>query len=379
MRILITGVCGFVGSTLAKALLETGRSYELIGIDNFSRPGSELNRGTLMAMGVDVIHGDIRNEADLEGIHDIDWVLDAAANPSVLAGVDGKTTSRQLVDNNLLGTVNLLELCKRESAGFTLLSTSRVYSIEPLTKLKLVEKDGAYQPAADQDFPRGLSVDGVSESFSTTPPVSLYGSTKVASEHLALEYGHTFMFPVWINRCGVLAGAGQFGHPAQGIFSYWIHSFRERSKLKYIGFGGSGHQVRDCLHPADLVPVMEQQFQESLATDKPRTMNFSGGVENSISLRNLSEWCGIRFDPMDVECSKAERPFDIGWVVLDSSLAKEHWCWRPQISIDETLSEIQHFANRHENWLGVCNPRVGKVEASVSQHRSSTPSGRNGN
>ncbi len=52
----------------------------------------------------------------------------------------------------------------------------------------------------------------------------MYGSTKLASEIVALEYGEAFGFPVWINRCGVLAGAGQFGTPDQGIFSYWINA-----------------------------------------------------------------------------------------------------------------------------------------------------------
>ena len=37
--------------------------------------------------------------------------------------------------------------------------------------------------------------------------------------NLILEYGECFGFPVWINRCGVLAGAGQFGKADQGIFS----------------------------------------------------------------------------------------------------------------------------------------------------------------
>lgn len=372
MRILITGVCGFVGSTLAKSLVRTGRQYEVLGIDNFSRPGSELNRSPLLQMGVEVIHGDIRNESDLEAIRDIGWVIDAAANPSVLAGVDGQTTSRQLVENNLLGTVNLLELCKRESAGFTLLSTSRVYSIEPLSKLKLIECDGAFMPAPDQEFPPGLSINGISEEFSTTPPVSLYGSTKVVSEHLALEYGHTFLFPVWINRCGVLAGAAQFGHPAQGIFSYWLHSYQERSPLKYIGFGGNGHQVRDCLHPADLVPVLEKQFQEPLDTDKPRVMNFGGGVENSISLRNLSEWCNMRFEPMKIEKSNAQRPFDIGWMVLDSKCAQKHWNWTPETTIEESLSELQHFASEHPNWLTLSNPSRIKVSSKIAKDAAKT-------
>ncbi len=154
-----------------------------------------------------------------------DWVMDAAANPSVLAGVDGKTSSRQLVEHNLHGTINLLEYCRTCGAGFILLSTSRVYAIAPLAELKVKVVDQAFQPDTKVRLPRGISVSGVSEEFSTSAPVSLYGATKLASEALALEYGEAFGFPVWINRCGVLAGAGQFGRPDQGIFSFWINSW----------------------------------------------------------------------------------------------------------------------------------------------------------
>ncbi len=80
---------------------------------------------------------------------------------------------------------------------------------------------------------------GVSEQFSTSAPVSLYGATKVTSEQLALEYGDAFGFPVWINRCGVMAGEGQFGRIDQGVFAYWLHSWREGRPLKYIGFGAT--------------------------------------------------------------------------------------------------------------------------------------------
>src|SRR6185312_13208555 len=97
---------------------------------------------------------------------------------------------------------------------------------------------------------------GVAENFSTQAPVSLYGSAKLASELLSLEYGEAFGFPVFVNRCGVLAGAGQFGKADQGIFSFWIHSWKSKRPLKYIGFGGQGHQVRDCLHPRDLTTLL---------------------------------------------------------------------------------------------------------------------------
>jgi len=243
MRLLLTGICGFVGSTLAEALLDHTEpgALKITGIDNLSRNGSWLNRDRVTARGIRVVHGDIRSSSDLEALGPFDWVLDAAANPSVLAGVDGKSSSRQLVEHNLGGTINLLEACKQWNAGFILLSTSRVYSIESLTRLPVMVREGAFHPCVDAPLPPGASVQGVDENFSTVPPVSMYGASKLASEALALEYGAAFGFPVWINRCGVLAGAGQFGRADQGIFAYWINAHLRHRPLRYIGFGGEGY------------------------------------------------------------------------------------------------------------------------------------------
>ena len=355
MKILITGICGFVGSTLAKAIKTHFLDCHMIGLDNLSRAGSWFHKTSLQDLGITVIHGDIRQSSDVDALPAVDWVIDAAANPSVLAGVDGKTSSLQLVQHNLLGTINLLEYCKRHQAGFTLLSTSRVYSIPGLSQLQVAEAHGAFYPVPEQVFPTGLSPQGVAENYSTAPPVSLYGSTKVASEHLALEYGATFNFPVWINRCGVMAGSGQFGHPGQGIFAFWVHSFREKRPLKYIGFSGKGYQVRDCLHPRDLVPLLEKQFVEPLTTTKPRVMNISGGVRNSMSLCQLTEWCTSYFGANEVLETNTERPFDIPWMVLDANLAHQTWQWQPQTSIHSVLEEIAAFAMVHENWCKLSN------------------------
>jgi nucleoside-diphosphate-sugar epimerase len=231
MRILISGICGFVGSTLARRLVEAGRGYQVSGFDNFIRPGSETNRAELKRLGVRLFHGDLRVASDLETLPAVDWVIDAAANPSVLAGIDGRTSSRQLIEHNLSGTVNLLEFCKQHRAGFILLSTSRVYAIEPLAALPVEVADRAFRPAAGAKLPPGVSPAGVDETFSTLAPISLYGATKLASEALAFEYGATFNFPVFVNRCGVLAGAGQFGRADQGIFAYWINAWLRRRPL----------------------------------------------------------------------------------------------------------------------------------------------------
>ncbi len=349
MRVLISGVCGFVGSTIVRSWAESGEGYSLHGIDSLIRPGSETNRRALRRIGVDLIHADIRAASDFESLPAVDWVVDAAANPTVLAGVDGRTSSRQIVEHNLVGTINLLEYCRVHGAGLILLSTSRVYSIAELSKIQVEERDGAFR-AVEQDI-TGLSACGIAEGFSTQPPLSLYGTTKLASEQLALEYGAAFGFPVWINRCGVLAGGGQFGRADQGIFSFWIHSWARRRRLTYIGFGGAGYQVRDCLHPHDLSHLLSRQFDAGDVADKPRVVNISGGVESACSLRQISEWCSSRFGPNEVAAVEEQRPFDVPWVVLDSTVAAREWGWAPTRRRETIFEEIAAHAEADPEWL----------------------------
>jgi CDP-paratose 2-epimerase len=280
----------------------------------------------------------------------VDWVIDAAANPSVLAGLGGGAQSRQLVEHNLGGTINALEFCRERRAGFILLSTSRVYSLPALTNVPLRKPANAYEVNDTIPLPAGCSRAGISEEFSTAPPVSLYGATKLASEQLALEYGTTFGFPVWINRCGVLAGAGQFGRPDQGIFAFWINAWLRGRPLKYIGFDGTGAQVRDCLHPADLVPLLTRQLN-SPDFNCERLCNVSGGRAHAISLAQLSEWCADRFQPRAVSVDPAPRPFDVAWLVLDATRAQAQWSWKPRTSQNAILDEIARHAEQHPRWL----------------------------
>lgn len=368
MHIIVTGICGFAGSVIARGLLEHLPGVRITGIDSLIRKGSETNLEPLRALGIDVRVGDIRNEQDLADLPAADWVLDCAANPSVLAGVDGKTSAKELLDHNLGGTVHLLEYCRRHKAGFLLLSTSRVYSIPPLAGLPVEVVNNAYRPvldpasyasyAAAPSSPRNstlvsrpaLSPLGLTEQFSNLPPISLYGSSKKCSELLALEYGMTFDFPVRINRCGVLAGAGQFGKADQGIFSFWTHSWARRRPLKYIGFGGGGHQVRDCLHPRDIVPLLIAQMGDPGRRVDP-ILNVSGGAESAMSLTQLSAWCTERLGPHQVAADTNPRPFDIPWMVLDSSAVKEAWGWKPQTLMPAILEEIARHAEQHPEWL----------------------------
>lgn len=151
-------------------------------------------------------------------------------------------------------------------------------------------------------------------------------------------------FPVWINRCGVLAGAGQFGKADQGIFAFWLHSWREKRLLNYIGFDGHGHQVRDCLHPSDLAALVAKQLKTGLDPRKPSVINVSGGRASARSLRQLSSWYATRWGAHKVGRDSRRRPLDLPWVILNHSLASDARSCRPTRSIENILNEIADFA-----------------------------------
>jgi len=353
VRILITGICGFVGSALAASLLERMDGVRIVGVDNLMRPGAEGNRSVLRRLGVEFVHGDLRAASDVASLPKADWVIDAAANPSVLAGVGGTGSSRQLFEHNLAALVNVLEYCKEQQAGLLLLSTSRVYSIRELAAIPLeVRRGETFGLDLRQPLPTGLSEHGIATDFSVTPPVSLYGATKLASEVMALEYGAAFDFPVWITRCGVLAGAGQFGTSGQGIFTFWINAHLRRRPLRYIGFQGKGYQARDAFHPRDLAGLLAAQMNTQ-RPDGKRVYTAGGGVPNTMSLAQLTAWCDKEFGPHAPTADERPRVFDIPWVAMDNRDAERDFGWHVEASLPEILDEIATHARSHPEWLEV--------------------------
>jgi CDP-paratose 2-epimerase len=352
MRVLITGICGFVGSRLALTLREQAEGFSVFGVDNLARKGSELNRQALAAEGIEVIHGDVRCASDVSALPSADWVIDAAGNPSVLAGMEGKSSPRQLLETNLGGTVEMLEYCRRHGAGLVLLSTSRVYSIPALASLPLREEDAAFVLDCSRPLPAGVTAEGVGPEFTTAAPISLYGASKVASEVLALEYGSVFELPVWVNRCGVIAGAGQFGVADQGVLAYWINAHLRRCPLRYIGFNGIGYQSRDAFHPRDLAGLVLRQIRCG-RKGGVRLYAAGGGAQRLFSLARLTAWCDERFGKWEISADSRSRPFDIPWFVTDFTLTARDFGWAPEHSLGDILEEIAAHAEREPGWLSL--------------------------
>lgn len=350
MKILVSGCCGFVGSALCRALRELAPEASLSGFDNLMRAGAEQNRILMRQLGVRFFHGDQRCAEDVASLPAADWVIDAAAIPDVRAGLGDDSVL--LMEHNVRGTLHLLEYCRRHGAGLLLLSSSRVYSIPELRSLPLIEQDRKYCLDGEAPLPAGVSAEGLSPDFSTAAPVSLYGATKLAAERLAQEYGEAFGLPVWITRCGILAGAGQFGTPRQGIVAYWIHAHLRRKPLRYTGFGGKGLQTRDVLHPRDLAALLMEQMKAG-RPDRPCVWHAGGGARNAISLRGLTEWCDQRFGPHPVAADPSEPRYDVPWIVMDCTATERAFGWRAATPVKEILEEIARHAEAHPEWLEI--------------------------
>lgn len=228
--LLITGGAGFIGSSIGINLKADFPELKITATDNLNRRGSEFNIGRLIEKGITFIHGDVRNQEDLEKIGPFDLLIECSAEPSVRGGVT--SSSRYVINTNIGGMINCLELAKEYKSDVIFLSTSRVYSTDILNSLKLKENDTRFVPENIENI-LGISEHGISEEFSTRGRRTLYGTTKLASEMLLEEYIEMFGIRGIINRCGIITGPWQMGKIDQGVVSFWIAKHIYSEELAY--------------------------------------------------------------------------------------------------------------------------------------------------
>lgn len=340
-NILVTGGAGFVGSNLALWLKRQYSGANVIALDNLKRRGSEATLPRLRQGGVEYLHGDVRNAEDLRlDARHIDLLVECSAEPSVLAGY-GEAPD-YLLNTNLIGTINCMDLARRCGADVIFLSTSRVYPIATLNALRLREEPTRFRLDAQQSVP-GASERGISELFPLEGARSMYGATKLCSELLIQEYCEMYGVRAIINRCGVLTGPWQMGKVDQGVFTLWVAMHYFERELKYIGWGGQGKQVRDLLHIddlADLLAIQLARFDDLHG----HTYNVGGGVASSLSLLETTQLCQqITGKTIPVTAVDTNRPADLALYITDSSRISELTGWRPQRTPEQTLRSIYEW------------------------------------
>ncbi len=340
MKILITGGAGFVGSSIAVKLKTKYPNYQIVVFDNLRRRGSELNLKEFKKYDIEFIHGDIRNMDDLNTLS-FDLLIEASAEASVLAGMDGDR--KYLIDTNLGGLINSLEISLKNRAKIIFLSTSRVYPVDLINSLDYKESDTRYEMG--QNDTEGVTKEGFSENLPLKGYRTLYGATKLSSELIINEYVNMFSLDAVINRCGVIAGAGQFGKADQGIVAFWVASYFFDKPLTIFG---NGKQVRDILNINDLFDLIDLQIHNFTLFNK-ETFNVGGGLNSSLSLIELDRFCKKVIKDKSV-LFKENRELDIKYYITDNGKISKSG-WKPKRDIKDTIMETLEWIEDNQEEL----------------------------
>ena len=347
MKIIILGGCGFVGSNLARYLKKKYQDYEITAFDNLQRLGSDLNLQQILNEGIIYCHGDIRNYEDLTSIDEVDIIIDASAEPSVLAGLT--TNPRKLINTNLLGSINCLEFAREKKAKVIFLSSSRVYPIKLLNDAKYLELETRFQWDDGQDIP-GIDSHGVNENLPLFGYRSFYGYTKYASELLINEYVKYYGLKAIINRCGVISGPWQMARIDQGFVSLWILKHYFNGKLMYNGYNGQGKQLRDVLHIDDFCDLINTQIND-FGRYNGETYNVGGGVNNTISLLELTEICEeLTSNVISIKPGE-KREADLRIYYTNNEKISSIGGWRPIKNVRQIMEDTLSWICKNDNIL----------------------------
>lgn len=347
-RILITGGAGFIGSSVALALKAAKPDAEVVVLDNLKRRGSELNLPRLRAAGVAFVHGDIRSQQDILAAGPADLVIEASAEPTVLAGYH--SSPDYVVHTNLTGALHCFEAARQWNAGVMFLSTSRIYPMDRLNALALREDATRFVPEDTQAVP-GISLEGIAEDFPLEGVRSFYGATKLSAEFMLAEYGDAYGIPWLVNRMGVIGGPWQMGKVDQGLAALWVARHVFGQPLTYIGYGGTGKQVRDFLHIDDLTDLLLLQI-ERLGKFSGRTFNVGGGGTCSASLIELTALCADASGvTLEISTDPETRPADVPWFVTDHAAVTAATGWEPTRTLPVLVEDLTRWVADHRDQL----------------------------
>ncbi len=308
MSLLITGVSGFIGSHLAERVLNEG--YDLIGVDSFldyyPKKIKESNLKRLLANPkFKFIEGNLLKLNLREILNRVEAVFHQAAIPGVRASW-GKDFN-QYVENNIEGTQVLLEACRDINLKkFIYASSSSVYGDSDELPIK---------------------------ETSPTNPVSPYGVSKLAGEHLSTLYYKGYGIPTVSLRYFTVYGPRQ--RPDMGF-----HKFISAVLLgREIEIYGTGEQTRDFTFIEDAVEANLQAFFDG---KEGEVYNVGGGSRIKLieAIRIIEEISGKK---ADLKYKEPQRG-DAKHTYADVSKAKRDFAYSPRVNIYEGLK-------RHYEWL----------------------------
>lgn len=302
MRALVTGAAGFIGSALTRRLIAGGD--EVVGIDAFTDYYDvALKRDNIASIPADrfeLIEADL-SAFDLEPlVGSVDVVFHLAGQPGVRASWGSEF--EVCIDRNIVATHHLLEAARSSTRlrRFVFASSSSVYG------------DAERYPTHENDTPA---------------PISPYGVTKLAAEHLAGLYAKNFGLPTTSLRYFTVYGPGQ--RPDMALTRFC----RTAITGETVRIFGTGEQLRDFTFVDDIV---EANIVAATVEHEPGTVfNVAGGSSTSVNdvLALLAGFTGAALDVVRGPMSKG----DAMRTAADTTRIRESLGWAPTVLLEEGL------------------------------------------
>jgi len=330
-RVLITGGAGFIGVNAARRFQQDG--WDVFVWDNLSRPGAENNLHWLQGFGpVHFSRIDIRDEKDVTTHfqrEQYDLILHCAGQVAVTASL---TNPRHDLENNVLGTFNLLEGVRRfcPEALFIYASTNKVYG--SLEGVPVVERHGRYEWA---DFPEGISEEHPLDFHSP------YACSKGAADQYVRDYSRIYGLATVCFRQSCIYGYRQFGMEDQGWVAWFLIAHALRRPITIFG---DGKQTRDLLFIDDLIDAYYLAWQKR---DKVagQVYNIGGGAQNQFSIKQLVHWLEMEAGaPVETDFA-APRQGDQKVFVADVRKALADFGWHPSCSAEQGIRKLHRWVN----------------------------------
>jgi len=338
MKILISGVAGFLGTNLAEHFREIG--WQVVGIDNLTefelsrakfdvKKSREHNLRFLASIGVDFRKDDARFVTS-EEFHDIDFIAHCAAQPAMTIAIESPMYD---MSNNIKGTLNMLNLAKDLDVPFVNCSTIHVYGNNLNQNLREEETRFISDPLEIDETKKILDGD-------LTPLHVSKRATELYTQAFAETYGmRTASF-----RLTGMYGPRQFG----GMDHGWVANFAIRTILgKKITIFDTDKQVRDILYAKDAARAFEYWFK----CGSPGIYNIGAGIKNSISLGECLNLINkITCIDQDIVI-KPKRFGDLYYFVCDYKKAERNFGWKPWISPKEGITELIEWIEENKEIL----------------------------
>ncbi|WP_435358650.1 NAD-dependent epimerase/dehydratase family protein [Haloarchaeobius sp. DFWS5] len=308
--VVVTGAAGFIGRWVVSDLLDRG--YTVRGMDDLSN-GSRDNIQTLADdESFSFVEGDVRHHEDLEPLFDetVEACFHLAAKIDVHESLE---QPEEHFEVNVVGTQNVLELCREHETRLGLVGTCMVYDM------------AGGDAGIDEDHP--------------VKPASPYAGSKLAGEDMAEGYFHGYDIPITILRPFNTYGPYQKTDMAGGVVSIFTSRDIEGETLKIFG---DGTQTRDLLYCTDCARfIIDATFSDAVVGEV-----VNAGTGRDISINDLAEL--VASEGTDIEHIEHHHPqSEVQKLLCDPSKANEQLGWEPEVSLEEGVDRLREWLRKN--------------------------------